>query len=128
MPPQFFVYKVLEAATNEWAKGELLGWGGYGEVFRGSMKSGSAAPLPVAIKRALPQHDEMKALTDWVKEARLMDTSDCPSLIPLLGMCWDGPRLCLVMPLMAGGSLADHLGRGGGGGGGALATDRKSVV
>ena len=127
-----FRYADLVAATGGFPTSARIGAGGFGEVFRGALPDGTA----VAVKRIKEsvarrgREDDVIAL--FLREARLMDTAakdavagGRPHLLPLLGMCWDDvAQLCLVMPLMAGGSLADHIGRPGG----ALPTGRQRVA
>ena len=113
-----FRYADLATATAYFAPKNRIGAGGCGEVFRGELPDGT----DVAVKRVkesvarLGREDDV--ITGFLREARLMDTAAREAaaagrlhLVPLLGMCWDDvTKLCLVMPLYAGGSLASHIG------------------
>ena len=114
-----FSYAELEDATAGFASANLIGKGGFGQVFRGTLPEGT----PVAVKRikaeALQVHNHAKLHKDFLKEALLMNMASRDAvtiagghrpLLPMLGICEeDITKLCLVMPLMAGGSLADHI-------------------
>ncbi|CAI7830726.1 unnamed protein product, partial [Closterium sp. NIES-53] len=83
VPPmcQQFSLEDMEQATNNWAKANLLGSGGFGDVFKG------VSPLDGttlwAVKRA-------KLLTnDFDREVTQMATKHHPNLVRLLGFCID---------------------------------------
>ena len=60
--------------------------------------------------------------------ARKASAEGCPRLLPLLGMCWESAaRLCMVLPLMPHGSVADHLRPRPGGRASELRDGRKRV-
>ena len=116
-----FSYAELEAATEGFASASFIGKGGFGHVFRGKLPDGT----PVAVKRIKEEawlgRDPAEVRDEFLKEARLMGAASRDvaatvagghrPLLSLLGICdeEDVMKLCLVMPLMAGGSLADHI-------------------
>ena len=129
---EVFRYADLEAVTGGFSPQNRIGTGGCSEVFRGTLPDGTA----VAVKRfkasVVQSGRELEAVGALVSQARLMvkaakeaAAAGCPNLVPLLGLCLDGAsQLCMVMPFMEGGSLADHIGRPGG----SLATGRQRVT
>ena len=130
-----FSYAELEAATEGFASASFIGKGGFGHVFRGKLPDGT----PVAVKRIKEEawlgRDPAEVRDEFLKEARLMGAASRDAaatvagghrpLLSLLGICdeEDVMKLCLVMPLMAGGSVADHIRPGG-----KLATGRQRVA
>ena len=114
-----FRYADLAAATGGFAPSSRLGAGGFGEVFRGTLPDGTAVAVKRVRDSVARRSHQLEVVGELVREAQLMDTAargaaaaGCPHLVPLLGVCLDGAaQLCLVMPLMASGSLADHIGR-----------------
>ena len=44
---RYFTYRELEAASQNWSASHIIGDGGFGRVYRGSLSSGK----PIAIKR-----------------------------------------------------------------------------
>ncbi|GLT43621.1 hypothetical protein SLA2020_175590 [Shorea laevis] len=46
--PQMFTHKQLSKATNRFSKGNMLGTGGFGSVYRGTL---SDPPSTIAVKR-----------------------------------------------------------------------------
>ncbi|MDK3255888.1 serine/threonine-protein kinase [Blastococcus capsensis] len=88
----------------------LLGRGGSGEVWRAVPREGGA---PVAVKVLVAGDPERQA-----REAALLGELDHPHLVRLHEVVHQprrggAPRVALVLELLAGGSLADLLGRRG---------------
>ena len=44
---RYFTYRELEAASQNWSASHIIGDGGFGRVYRGSLSNGK----PIAIKR-----------------------------------------------------------------------------
>ena len=75
-------------------------------MFEGALCDGRR----VAVKRSLlPEAQRAAALEAFQGEANTMMGAAHPNLLPLVGMCIEGQHLCLVTPLMAGGSLYGRL-------------------
>lgn len=87
---------------------ELLGYGGFGEVWRGRARASGA---PVALKR-LPVDDAGQVHAARA-EAALLSMLDHPHLIRLHELVAVDSGVVLVLDLAAGGSLADLLARRG---------------
>ncbi|XP_063629604.1 serine/threonine-protein kinase pelle [Cydia splendana] len=90
-------YRDLEEATGNWSQNNLLGRGGFGQVYKGEWKL-----LPVAVK-VLSSKDNHKEL---IRELT-SDQFRHDNILPLYGYSVGGPKVCLVYQLMTGGSL-DH--------------------
>ncbi|CAK1541086.1 unnamed protein product [Leptosia nina] len=93
-------YEDLKAATNNWNEANLLGRGGFGQVFKGEWKL-----LPVAVKRLKDNDDNNREL---IREMCLNHYRH-DNILPLYGYSLGGPEACLVYQLMAGGSLEQRL-------------------
>ena len=114
LPPfQLYSYVELTAATGGWGDERRLGSGGFGEVYEGELPGG----VRVAVKRlhCLPSLPAAAAEPAFRAEvnAMLAVCAGHPNLLPILGACMDSPSpLCLVSPLMAGGSFFARLHEG----------------
>ncbi|KAJ8715564.1 hypothetical protein PYW07_010046 [Mythimna separata] len=93
-------YEELREATGNWADRNLLGRGGFGQVFKGEWKH-----LPVAVKRLRDNNDRNKEL---IREMCLNQYRH-DNILPLYGYSLGGPEACLVYQLMGGGSLEQRL-------------------
>ncbi|XP_073963546.1 serine/threonine-protein kinase pelle-like [Choristoneura fumiferana] len=91
-------YDDLKEITNNWSPDNLLGKGGFGQVFKGEWKL-----LPVAVKRLLGNDASNKEL---IRELCLNQYRH-DNILPLYGYSLGGPEACLVYQLMLGESL-DH--------------------
>ncbi|KAL0446380.1 UNVERIFIED_CONTAM: putative serine/threonine-protein kinase PBL19 [Sesamum latifolium] len=108
-----FSLSELQEATNNFNRLLKIGEGGFGSVYKGSIKpaNGKGHPTIVAIKklntRGLQGHKQ------WVAEVQFLGVLDHPNLVKLLGYCSvDGERgiqRMLVYEYMHNKSLEDHL-------------------
>ncbi|CAB3227560.1 unnamed protein product [Arctia plantaginis] len=94
-------YEELKEATDNWSNNNLLGRGGFGQVFKGEWKH-----LPVAVKRLQRENDGRNK--ELIAEMCLNQYRH-DNILPLYGYCLGGPEACLVYQLMAGGSLEQRL-------------------
>ncbi|XP_009400308.3 cold-responsive protein kinase 1-like [Musa acuminata AAA Group] len=98
--PLNFHYKDLKAATNNFSEENKLGEGGFGDVYKGTLKNGKT----VAVKRlAIAQISRAKA--DFQSEVKLISNVHHRNLVRLLGCSSKGQDLLLVYEYMANSSL-----------------------
>lgn len=98
--PLNFHYKDLKAATNNFSEKNKLGEGGFGDVYKGTLKNGKT----VAVKRlAIAQTSRAKA--DFKSEVKLISNVHHRNLVRLLGCSSKGQDLLLVYEYMANSSL-----------------------
>ncbi|URE05929.1 hypothetical protein MUK42_21546 [Musa troglodytarum] len=98
--PLNFHYKDLKAATNNFSEKNKLGEGGFGDVYKGTLKNGKT----VAVKRlAIAQTRRAKA--DFQSEVKLISNVHHRNLVRLLGCSSKGQDLLLVYEYMANSSL-----------------------
>ncbi|BBN12474.1 hypothetical protein MPTK1_5g20400 [Marchantia polymorpha subsp. ruderalis] len=91
----------LKAATKNWS--EVLGEGGYGKVYKGTLKDGEE----VAIKRA--NKDSMQGLSEFKNELELLSRVHHRNLVDLIGFCYEGGEQALVYEFMSNGTFRELL-------------------
>ncbi|POO04119.1 Mitogen-activated protein kinase kinase kinase [Trema orientale] len=98
--PLSYRYKDLKLATNNFSDDNKLGEGGFGDVYKGTLKNGKI----VAVKKlAIGQTQRGKA--EFESEVKLISNVHHRNLVRLLGCCNNGPELLLVYEYMANSSL-----------------------
>ncbi|KAI6673716.1 hypothetical protein NL676_001622 [Syzygium grande] len=113
-----FTYHELKVATDNFSEENVLGQGGFGKVYRGTLLDGS----PVAIKRSTEQSGDAEVQVHH--EVKVGSMARHRNLIQVLGYCdstepqkpvkkREGRRepaeYLLVYPLAVNGNLASHL-------------------
>ncbi|KAJ3706768.1 hypothetical protein LUZ61_010473 [Rhynchospora tenuis] len=95
-----FSYAELEAATRGFSDQMKIGEGGFGSVYKGSLRN-----TPVAVK--LLHQDGMQGLSEFHQEITVLTKVRHPNLVTLIGSC---PEACaLVYEYLPNGSLEDRL-------------------
>ncbi|KAK4488569.1 hypothetical protein RD792_004335 [Penstemon davidsonii] len=108
-----FTYSELRQATNNFSRLLKVGEGGFGCVYKGSIKplEGKGDNLIVAIKKL--NKDGFQGHKQWVAEVQFLGVVEHPNLVKLIGYCAvDGERgiqRLLVYEYMPNKSLEDHL-------------------
>ncbi|KAG2669994.1 hypothetical protein I3760_14G063400 [Carya illinoinensis] len=97
--PQRFSYKSLHKATKGFKDEKLLGAGGFGKVYRGTLPSN----VQIAVKRVA--HDSKQGMKEFVAEISSMGRLRHRNLVQLLGYCRRRGELLLVYDYMPNGSL-----------------------
>ncbi|KAI9112159.1 hypothetical protein K1719_016682 [Acacia pycnantha] len=101
---QRFKYKDLYVATKGFKDRELLGMGGFGRVYKGTMPS---SKLEVAVKKV--SHESRQGMREFVAEIVSIGRLRHRNLVPLLGYCRRKGELLLVYDFMPNGSLDKYL-------------------
>lgn len=108
-----FSFTELRTATNNFNKLLRIGEGGFGSVYKGSIRppNGEGEPTIVAIKKL--NKNGLQGHKQWLAEVQFLGVVDHPNLVKLLGYCSvDGERgiqRLLVYEYMPNKSLEDHL-------------------
>ncbi|GAV78301.1 Pkinase domain-containing protein/Lectin_legB domain-containing protein [Cephalotus follicularis] len=98
--PQRFSYKNLYNATKGFSHRELLGAGGFGQVYRGTLPPSNQQ---IAVKRI--SHNSKQGMKEFVAEIFSMRRLRHKNLVQLLGYCRRKGQLFLVYDYMPNGSL-----------------------
>ncbi|KAL4323179.1 hypothetical protein GQ457_11G019540 [Hibiscus cannabinus] len=102
--PQRFSYRDLYKATKGFKGKEVLGIGGFGEVYKGILPSSNEQ---VAVKRV--SHSSKQGMKEFIAEIASMGRLRHRNLVQLLGYCRRQGELLLVYDFMANGSLDKFL-------------------
>ncbi|XP_074295044.1 L-type lectin-domain containing receptor kinase IV.2-like [Silene latifolia] len=97
-------YKDLYKATKGFKEKELLGYGGFGKVYKGTLPS---SKTEVAIKKV--SHGSSQGMREFVAEIGCLGRLRHRNLVQLLGYCRRQGELILVYDYMPNGSLDKYL-------------------
>ncbi|OVA10049.1 Protein kinase domain [Macleaya cordata] len=98
---QSFSLELIETATNRYKT--LIGEGGFGSVYRGTLPDGQE----VAVK--VRSATSTQGTREFENELNLLSAIQHENLVPLLGYCCESDQHILVYPFMSNGSLQDRL-------------------
>nr|GMC59729.1 cysteine-rich receptor-like protein kinase 2 [Ipomoea batatas] len=98
-----YIYKDLKAATNNFSEENILGKGGFGDVYKGTLQNGYV----VAVKKLTTISSRVKE--NFETEVSLITNVNHPNLIRLLGYSGNGKLLILVYEYMANASLDRYI-------------------
>ncbi|XP_065855674.1 uncharacterized protein [Euphorbia lathyris] len=108
-----FTFADLKIATKNFSSDNLLGKGGFGEVYKGWLKENTFSPsktgtgMAVAIKKWNQRSSQ--GFQEWQTEVKALERQSHPNLVKVIGYCWEDRELLLVYEFMQRGSLFDHL-------------------
>lgn len=101
-----FTLKEMNESTNSFSEENLVGKGGFGRVYKGTLPSGEV----VAIKKMeVPPYKAAEGEREFRVEVDILSRLDHPNLVSLIGYCADGKNRFLVYEYMHNGNLQDHL-------------------
>lgn len=98
-----FTLHAIQQATNGFDPNLLIGEGGFGKVYKGTLENGKT----VAIKVANPE--SRQGLNEFHNEIELLSGLRHQNLVSLKGYCSEASELILVYEYMENGSLNSHL-------------------
>ncbi|XP_065854181.1 L-type lectin-domain containing receptor kinase S.4-like [Euphorbia lathyris] len=102
MGPHRFSYKELKQATKGFSDKEILGQGGFGQVFKGTLSTPDSK-IEIAVKRI--SNDSNQGLREFVSEISSVGKLRHRNLVQLLGWCRKKDDFLLVYDYMCNGSL-----------------------
>ncbi|XP_020095041.1 probable serine/threonine-protein kinase PIX13 [Ananas comosus] len=125
---RIFTLAELRSATKGFRSDNVLGEGGFGRVYKGSVEekgqgpgaagatsaasaSASSGAAVVAIKKL--KAESVQGLQEWQSEINFLGRLSHPNLVKLLGYCLEEKELLLIYEFMPKGSLENHLFRRG---------------
>nr|KYP70762.1 Serine/threonine-protein kinase PBS1 [Cajanus cajan] len=98
-----FSLSELEKATDKFNSKRVLGEGGFGRVYSGTLEDGAE----VAVK--LLTRDNQNGDREFIAEVEMLSRLHHRNLVKLIGICIEGRRRCLVYELVRNGSVESHL-------------------
>lgn len=99
-----FQFRELQVATHNFSSKNILGKGGFGNVYKGCLKDGTA----VAVKR-LKDGGAAGGERQFQTEVEMISLAVHRNLLKLYGFCMTPTEKLLVYPYMANGSVASRL-------------------
>ncbi|KAG5022572.1 hypothetical protein JHK85_018914 [Glycine max] len=102
---RIFTGREIRKATNNFSQENLVGTGGFGEVFKGTFDDGTV----FAIKRA--KLGCTKGIDQMQNEVRILCQVNHRSLVRLLGCCLELENPLLIYEYVSNGTLFDYLHR-----------------
>ncbi|XVF08139.1 hypothetical protein REPUB_Repub06bG0200100 [Reevesia pubescens] len=102
--PQRYSYQELKQATNGFSDRNLLGHGGFGRVYKGTLRN---SKTEVAVKQV--SHESKQGLHEFLSEIASIGRLRHRNLVQLLGWCRRRGDLLLVYDFMANCSLDKFL-------------------
>lgn len=102
--PHRFSYEELSKATKGFSNDELLGSGGFGRVYKGTLpNNNNNNSTEMAVKCV--NHDSKQGLKEFMAEISSMGRLQHKNLVQMRGWCRKGNELMLVYDYMPNGSL-----------------------
>lgn len=98
-----FTLRELQLATDNFNSKNILGQGGFGVVYRGSLRNGTV----VAVKRL--KNPDITGEVQFQTEVEMIGLAMHRNLLRLYGFCMTSNERLLVYPFMPNGSVADRL-------------------
>lgn len=102
---RLFGLRELQAATENFSAKNILGKGGFGDVYRGRLTDGTV----VAVKRLRDAAIGSAGEAQFRTEVEMISLAVHRNLLRLIGFCATPSERILVYPFMPNGSIASRL-------------------
>ncbi|XP_073114997.1 uncharacterized protein [Elaeis guineensis] len=93
----------VERATNKFDDSRIIGEGGFGRVYEGTLEDGRRVAIKV-LKR-----DDQQGSREFLAEVEMLSRLHHRNLVKLIGICTEEHFRCLVYELIPNGSVESHL-------------------
>uniref|UniRef100_A0A803N519 Protein kinase domain-containing protein n=1 Tax=Chenopodium quinoa TaxID=63459 RepID=A0A803N519_CHEQI len=100
---KIFSGREIKKATNHFSRDRLLGSGGYGDVYKGTLYDGTLTAVKCA------KVGNAKGTDQILNEVRILCQVNHKSLVRLLGCCVELEQPIMVYEYISNGTLYDHL-------------------
>ncbi|GAB4833860.1 hypothetical protein Ancab_032107 [Ancistrocladus abbreviatus] len=100
---KLFSEKEIRKATNNFSKDNLLGSGGFGDVYKGMLNDGTLTAVKCA------KQGNTKGTYQVLNEVRVLSQVNHRSLVHIFGCCVELEQPVLVCEYVPNGTLSDHL-------------------
>ncbi|WOL14039.1 receptor-like serine/threonine-protein kinase ALE2 isoform X2 [Canna indica] len=100
---KIFTSAEIERATNRFGEARIIGEGGFGRVYQGTLEDG----IRVAVK--VLKRDDQQGGREFFVEIEMLSRLHHRNLVKLIGICIEDHIRCLVYELIPNGSLESHL-------------------
>ncbi|KAJ8616847.1 hypothetical protein MRB53_036219 [Persea americana] len=98
-----FTLTELEKATDCFGSDKILGEGGFGRVYHGTMEDGSESAIKLLIR------EDQSGDHEFIVEVEMLSQLHHCNLVKLIGICIEDHTCCLVYELVSNGSVETHL-------------------
>ncbi|KAK4781204.1 hypothetical protein SAY87_017310 [Trapa incisa] len=98
-----FTASDIEKATDDFNTSRVLGEGGFGRVYSGTLDDG----IRVAVK--VLKRDDQQGGREFLAEVEMLSRLHHRNLVKLIGICIEERMRCLIYELIPNGSLESHL-------------------
>ncbi|XP_014506630.1 probable receptor-like protein kinase At5g61350 [Vigna radiata var. radiata] len=102
-PKRFFPFSEMRQATNNFEEKRVIGVGGFGKVYLGTLKDGTK----VAIKRGSGNSEQ--GINEFRTELEMLSKLRHRHLVSLIGFCDENSEMVLVYEYMANGPFRSHI-------------------